>query len=230
MINNMRSLFAVLIFSLFMVTSYPVFAQTSTATQPLAPEIQALQSQIDDIREELARLTKDIESLTDVNQLSVTVLTLAVTLIAGTLGGVYLIAKDLRRKAKRLIDDAIYGVVPTNVPIRVPTYDFDLERKLIEARGFRTKPYKVLDHSCVKECVVVVSIKTDDDLKDFEAFLNKYEPDPKRVAYLLYTSLRLDNNLFQKFHNMTFANVPAAIGTHLFALAHGILVERPTND
>ena len=210
----------------------PIVAQSTTPAQPVSPEIQALKTQVNDLKKDVERLTKDVASLTGINQLGTTVLTIAITLLVGSLGSGYLIARFVSDRAKHLIDDAIYGVDPVHVPIRVPAHDFDLECQLIEARGFRTKPYKLLEDKSLVDCVVIIPIKTDDDVKNFEEFLDgKDKPDPTRVAYLLYSpSIRIKNDLFRRFPNMTFANIPGAIGTHLFALAHGMVVERPSND
>jgi len=120
-----------------------------------------------------------------------------------------------------MIDEAIYKVNPLYTIVHVPQSDFDREKQYLEQLGFRKlRPYQAVDKR-LDGCVVVI-LKDDHDIDEFRRFLREDSPDPKGVAYLLYTKQRVPEDIVDDFPNITFSNTILTLGTNLFTMARGL--------
>jgi hypothetical protein len=186
--------------------------QAQVSTQ--ATQIANLESQVDNEIRELRIEVRENDLLWKVVAAAIPILGLPTVLV---------VCKYVRDKAKKLIDKAIYKVDPVNAVIHVPGSGFDQELQHLKWRGFyKFRPYQWLDNTCLEDCVVVVA-KNEDDISNFRAFLEKYSPDSEKVAYVIYTQLRVPPDIVDDFPNITFANSIVTLGTNLFTIARSLI-------
>lgn len=199
-----------------------VLAQTGTATPgPLPPEMLALQTQVSAQATQISDLEKELATL----QITINVVALVITVVTAL--GITLTAvgafKYAYERTKKLVDQAIYKIDPASAVIRVPKDGFDTELKHLKWRGFhKIREYTYLDKNCTEDCVVVVA-KTEDNIADFRAFLSQYHPSPDKVAYVIYTQLRVPPEIVNEFPNITFANSPMTLGTNVYTIARSLI-------
>ncbi len=200
--------------------SASVQAQTATPAAT-SPEIPALQTQVSGQATQIAALEESQKT----TQTTITIASLVVAVFAalGISVTAYNVFKYAREQSQKLIDKAIYKIDPASAIIRVPRDAFTTELKHLRWRGFhKTREYKYLDESCTEDCVVVVA-KTDQDITDFRAFLQQYKPGVEKVAYVIYTQLRVPPDIVSDFPNITFANSLVALGTNVYTIARSLI-------
>jgi len=221
-----------------LINNNPAFVHAETNQSPIPtaipdPAIVTLQTQVYAQATQVANLEQQVDN--QIGELRVEVrekylpwtIVAAVLAILGVPATVWGVSKYAREKIKKQIDQAIYGVDPVNVTIRVPQSDFDHEKQHLERLGFyKIHPYQVLDNTCLEGCVVVV-VRSEQDITDFRAFVREYSPNPKKVAYLLYTTkLRVPEDIVDDFSNITFSNTILTLGTNLFTIARSLIHTR----
>jgi len=225
---------ASILISSLLINNNPPFVHAETNQSPIPtaipdPAVPTLQAKIEAQATQVADLEQKTNS--QIRELRVEIKekylpwTIA-TAVLGTLGipaTAWAISKYARKKMKAKIDQAIYQVDPVNAIIHVPSSEFDQEMQHLKWRGFyKFRPYRVLDNTCLEDCVVV-TIKDEQDIADFRAFLGRYSPDPEKVAYVLYTRQRIPSDIVDDFPNITFANSVVTLGTNLFTIARSLI-------
>jgi hypothetical protein len=186
-------------------------AQISAQATRVANQEKQVDNQLDELR---IKLEKKYQPLT---------IMAAVAALLGIPGSALGIYKYVYDKTKKLIDKKIYAVDPVNAIVRVPQTGFDEELEHLKWRGFyKLRFYRYLDNTCLEDCVVV-NVEDEQDIEDFRAFLEKYSPDPKKVAYVIYTKKRVPPDIVEVFPNITYANSIVTLGTNLFTIARSLI-------
>lgn len=200
-------------------SSGPAISTTNVVSQA---DIQKLEQQIRNTEQKLAN-----ESMKQVLELRKEILdwTKYLFMLFGALaiitsGSVVGTVIWARKCAKKIIEQSIYRVDPTCTTVVVPSMDFDNEKKRLQRLGFKNiGTYPVLNPTdCLKGCVVV-HISNEADIKAFHRFIEETNPDFRKVAFVLYTSIRIPPDITQTFENITWSNSPATLGAQVFSVA-----------
>jgi hypothetical protein len=185
--------------------------QVSAQSTQVANQEKQFDNQLNELR---IKLKKKYQPLTTIAAVA------ALLGIPGTALGIY---KYMYDKTKKLIDKKIYAVDPVNAIVHVPQNEFDEELEHLKWRGFyKFRFYQYLDNTCLEDCVVV-KVEGRKDIEDFRAFLEKYSPDPEKVAYVIYTKERVPPDIVETFPNVTYANSIVTLGTNLFTIARSLI-------
>lgn len=212
-------------------------AHAQTPAPTATPDaVSTLQAQANAQATEIANLTADVNRQLQQTQLDLLQKYLPLTIAAVVFAILGLTVSPLaalkyaRDRAQKLIDDAIYKVDPTHIPLHIPEKDFEQERQFLQRSGFyQIETYHTLDNTCLNGCVIVVAPKLNDDPKSsdadtarFRRFLENNSPQVDKVGYVIYTKWRADPNLVELFPNITFANSPVTLGTNVFTVARSL--------
>jgi len=124
---------------------------------------------------------------------------------------------------KKITEKAIYKVDPTYLEVKIPSENFDNEAKRLKVLGFKNlKEYSILDDSCLSGCIIC-SVNNENQAATLKNFLEDKKPNEFKVGYVIYTRLRIEPIIFEKFDNITFANSPLTLVNAVYAVARGTI-------
>jgi len=150
----------------------------------------------------------------------------AAVLVLG-IGSVLGTRKWAMAKVKQMIQDAMYGLDPTYVKVKVPARNFEKGRAFLTRLGFRNiSTYPSLSAADCTEGCVIYRIDSQEDAELLGRFLDAEKPAPSSVAYVLFAPRRVEHNLGDQFENLTFSNTLATLGTQVFAVTRNLLSTR----
>jgi hypothetical protein len=230
-----------------------MLAQTVTLPTPVAPlpalivtpgsEVAALQRVVETQQAQIDTLTRDLnnfkedqaEEAIDLRWSldSKLVVAGALASIAALLGfGAYASIGDrVREKVRATLDETILGYDPAYVPVFLPRGQKQLLDRLDFAGLKNIQPYEK-NAIAARAGITVVLIKEKEDEERFAHFLEnaKDDLDPKRMAFILYTGDYTISKLrdYVRIHdNLTPANTPTTLVSHVFNVGRGLRSERP---
>lgn len=142
----------------------------------------------------------------------------------------FILYRWARERTKKEMDQAIFRANPTRLPIYVPRLAFENETRRLRQLGFRVlRPFTTLDEVQLGS-VVVYKAKDLAEIIELEEFLKeKLSQDktwkPEQIAFIIYSPKYIDKGeeIYKAFDNVTFANNPVTVATHIYALARGLI-------
>lgn len=231
----------------------PVSAQTvqPTATPiavstPVDPAVSALQStvatqqvQIDQLQRDLAQETRNREF--DVRDL-VWKWGIAAAIATAVIGILTWIGKyslsDLQnkwqRESQRTLDQAIFKMDPSNLPIYLPSGEKleELHNVLQKRRFGKVSFYDKLSEFTVIDCqgVIIISLKDKNDseqktiLGNLKDFIQQQKPVSSKTGFIIFApgDITVPKDVTGSYDNLVTANYPATVVNMVFAVGRGL--------
>ena len=221
-----------LVASLLLLLAIPQWAQDSTVKQLQIQQIKEdirkeYDADLDKMRSELTRkLDLEIEALR-LDNLKTTFAVGAILTILTIIGiSSFLKLKDSAvEKAKTSLQNAIYRVDSTYIPIRINKVLMPFEFDLLRQMDFRRiKTYTELDGHCTTGAIIyqVTESNSADDLLQF--ITSSSLVDDFKVIFIVYTAAHLKE--FDGIKNLIFANKPLTLIQALFVAQRGLIVRK----
>jgi hypothetical protein len=201
--------------------------QNTISTQQV--EIDQLDRELQAIREDHDYEIRDIRWSIDIK--------LAVATIIFTVAGFFGIRtyqgidEKIRKKISSTLDKELYQLDPTMLTIHIRE-GLDRERRRLEMSGLKNvKYYLDFDKSC-RRGVTIVPISQESDEEEFITFLNSYELDPRRAAFILYATgdYRVSEETTMAYENLALANTPTTLVMAVLAVGRGLNPEYPSSS
>jgi hypothetical protein len=202
----------------------------------LESQVQAQSTQNAIAATEVSQRVKQLELEVTQRYLPITIASAVAALLGITLVPLAAL-KYVRDRSQKWIDDAIYGVDPTHIPVHIPASNFTEEKSFLKRSGFyQLEEYSALDNTCLDGCVIVAPpVKQEEgkppeaDLTRLRHFITQNSPKLDRVGFVIYTTVRADPNIVKLFSNTTFANSPVTLGTNVFTVGRALIKRKPRN-
>lgn len=240
--------FILAFFWCFLQTPLPADAQTLQPTPTPDSRVPTLESMISTQQVEIDSLKHDLEIsqkeqnlenkeirwTLDQKLIYASILFSAGMVILGFLG--FNSYRSIDEKVKNKIDltlkKQLYLLDPSNLLIRLPQ-DSNMQREWVRLNvaGFKnTKWYQGLDKKCY-EGITIVRISGDQDAQDFVDFIqrNQTELDPTKAGFVLYTPLRLSEEVLNSYANLGVINISTQIVGAVMAVGRGIIPQPAEN-
>lgn len=145
------------------------------------------------------------------------------------IGGFVYVRRELNTMIRRRLENEIYRLDPTFLPIWIPDQNFDQEYKRLHLSGFRNiTKYSVLGKQLLNGVVILPVHKTEDETL-FMDFVETYQPNPLRTAFVLYSRAkvhRIEETTLLRYNNTTVATNPTALSRAILDVGRGL---KPSN-
>ncbi len=115
------------------------------------------------------------------------------------------------------------------LPIYVPK-ELAALRLSLEHRGLKPTEYENIENVPLNG-VIVVRIDTEEDESKFKSFLDKFAPNPKRAAFLLYAvTKRVSTQVNEWYENLIISNFRASAITNILAIGRDLEIDETKKE
>lgn len=194
---------------------------TAEIKQELDTEINELKANVKETVE-LAKENMGVEA----KKYGVSLILVNFIIFGAGISLILVVRKNAQKKLTKLIDNALYKVDPTYLPIKIPSVKMKFEYDRLKALKFRNiKTYQTFDDNCLTGAVVVFC-ENDDDARIAQKFiLDKNLKDTIEVVFIIYKKgPRVEPAIFSDFANVTYANTPLTLIQALFVAGRGMII------
>lgn len=115
------------------------------------------------------------------------------------------------------------------LPIYVPK-ELAALRLSLEHRGLKPSEYENIE-AIPLNGVIVIRIDADADEEKFKSFVDKFVPNPRKTAFLLYAATRkVSPQVNEWYENLVISNFKASAITNILAIGRDLEIEEPKKE
>lgn len=198
-----------------------------------------LQSQVDDLSRRVDKLEndqfftlRDIEWKLDQKLYWLGGIALGILLALGAIGiKTYNdLEKLAREKVQTLLDEALFDLNPSNIPVYLPAGEnMEEVHRRLQLSGFKNVSfYNGLEHA-PEQGVILVSMPKGGEKekqKEFQEFIARKRPNPVKTAFILYAAPQaLTDETMHCYENLVAANFPATAASMVLVVGRGLRIK-----